>query len=207
MHTARIEHDLGIKGVYYFRSVPESWDESVIKEVAELGHEVGYHYENLTICKGDLQNAYHDFQTNLQKLRKLVPVKTICMHGSPRSPHDSREIWKEYSYKDLGIVGEPYFDADFSKIFYLTDTGRRWDGYKVSVRDKIVDYQGEWDKRGLTFHTTKEIINAIDADKLPDKIMITVHPQRWNNFGLSWIKELLLQNLKNIVKRFIVRKI
>jgi hypothetical protein len=207
LHTARIEHDLGIKGVYYFRSVPESWDESVIKEVAELGHEVGYHYENLTICKGDLQNAYHDFQTNLQKLRKLVPVKTICMHGSPRSPHDSREIWKEYSYKDLGIVGEPYFDADFSKIFYLTDTGRRWDGYKVSVRDKIVDYQGEWDKRGLTFHTTKEIINAIDADKLPDKIMITVHPQRWNNFGLSWIKELLLQNLKNIVKRFIVRKI
>jgi hypothetical protein len=137
LHTARIEHDLGIKGVYYFRSVPESWDESVIKEVAELGHEVGYHYENLTICKGDLQNAYHDFQTNLQKLRKLVPVKTICMHGSPRSPHDSREIWKEYSYKDLGIVGEPYFDADFSKIFYLTDTGRRWDGYKVSVRDKM----------------------------------------------------------------------
>lgn len=207
LHTARIEHDLGIKGVYYFRSVPESWDESVIKEVAELGHEVGYHYENLTICKGDLQNAYHDFQTNLQKLRKLVPVKTICMHGSPRSPHDSREIWKEYSYKDLSIVGEPYFDADFSKIFYLTDTGRRWDGYKVSVRDKIVDYQGEWDKRGLTFHTTKEIINAIDADKLPDKVMITVHPQRWNNFGLLWIKELLLQNLKNIVKRFIVRKI
>ena len=177
----------------------------VIKEVAELGHEVGYHYENLTICKGDLQNAYHDFQTNLQKLRKLVPVKTICMHGSPRSPHDSREIWKEYSYKDLGIVGEPYFDADFSKIFYLTDTGRRWDGYKVSVRDKIVDYQGEWDKRGLTFHTTKEIINAIDADKLPDKVMITVHPQRWNNFGLLWIKELLLQNLKNIVKIILIK--
>ena len=24
---------------------------------------------------------------------------------------------------------------------YLTDTGRRWDGYKVSVRDKIEGYQ------------------------------------------------------------------
>jgi hypothetical protein len=35
-----------------------------------------------------------------------------------------------------GIIGEPYFDVDFSKMLYLTDTGRRWDGGIVSVRDK-----------------------------------------------------------------------
>lgn len=204
--TARIEHELGIKGVYYFRAVPESWDEKVIKETAELGHEVGYHYENLTTCKGNLKEAYLDFQTNLQRLRELVPVRTICMHGSPSSPYDSKDIWKEYSYRDLGVVGEPYFDTDFSKIFYLTDTGRRWDGYKVSVRDKVADYQEEWNEKGLTFRSTKEIVNAIHIEKFPDKIMITVHPQRWNNFGLLWIKELILQNLKNIVKQIIIKR-
>ena len=206
LHTARIEHKLGIKGVYYFRAVPKSWNEKVIKEIAELGHEVGYHYENLTTYKGNIELAYYDFKTNLQKLRELVPVTTICMHGSPRSPYDSKDIWKEYSYRDLGIVGEPYFDTDFSEIFYLTDTGRRWDGYKVSVRDKIAEYHEEWNKKGLTFRTTKEIINAVNAGKLPDKIMITVHPQRWNNFGIVWIKELLLQNLKNIVKRILIKR-
>jgi hypothetical protein len=206
LRTARLEHELGIKGVYYFRAVPESWNESVIKEVAELGHEVGYHYESLTTCKGDERAAYDDFRINLERLREIVPVKTICMHGSPRSPHDSKNIWKEYSYKDLGIIGEPYLDTDFSKIFYLTDTGRRWDGYKASVRDKIENFQEEWNKKGLTFHTTKELITAISAGKMPDKIMITIHPQRWNNFGAKWIKELVLQNLKNIIKKLIVNK-
>jgi hypothetical protein len=66
------------------------------------------------------------------------------MHGSPRSKYDSKDIWHKFSYCDLGIIGEPYFDTDFSQVFYLTDTGRRWDGYKVSVRDKIVGHQERW---------------------------------------------------------------
>lgn len=206
LRTAQIEYNLGVKGSYYFRSAPESWNENVIKEIANLSHEVGYHYENLTTCKGDVAKAYIDFKNNLGNLRKLVDVKTICMHGSPRSPYDSKDIWKKYSYRDLGIIGEPYLDTDFTKMFYLTDTGRRWDGYKVSVRDKIEDFQEEWNKKGLTFHTTKELIAAISAGKMPDKIMITIHPQRWNNFGAKWIKELVLQNLKNIIKKLIVNK-
>lgn len=205
LRFAHIEHELGIQGVYYFRAVKESWDEKVIKEIAELGHEVGYHYENLTTCKGDLREAYLDFQTNLQKLRELVSVKTICMHGSPLSPYDSKNIWKEYSYKDLDITGEPYLDTDFSKIFYLTDTGRQWNGYKVSVRDKIADYQKEWNNRGLSFHTTKDIVEAIHTGKMPDRIMITVHPQRWNDFGITWVKEFLLQNSKNIIKKLLIK--
>lgn len=206
LRIARIEHELGIKGVYYFRIVPVSWNEKVIKDIAKLGHEVGYHYESLTTCHGNLVEAYNDFKSNLQKLRTLVPVFTICMHDSPRSPYDSKDIWKEYSYRDLDILGEPYLDTDFSKVFYLTDTGRRWDGFKVSVRDKISNFQEEWNKKGLVFHTTKDLINAIGVGKLPDKIMITVHPQRWNHFGLLWIKELISQNIKNIIKRFLIRR-
>jgi len=33
--------------------VPESWDEAIIQKIAGLGHEIGYHYENLSACKGD----------------------------------------------------------------------------------------------------------------------------------------------------------
>ena len=39
--------------------------------------------------------------------------------------------------EDYGIIAEPYFDLDFDEVFYLTDTGRRWDGDDVSVRDKV----------------------------------------------------------------------
>ena len=204
--SAKIEHDLCCRAVYYFRAVPESWDETVIFQIANMGHEVGYHYESLTTCKGDVHQAYNDFKNNLEKLRGLVPVSTICMHGSPRSPYDSKDIWKQYDYKTLNIIGEPYLTTDFSKMLYLTDTGRRWDGYKVSVRDKIEDYQEEWNAKGWSFHSTDDIIKALQENKLPNQLMITTHPQRWNDFGFGWIKELVLQNVKNVVKAAIIRR-
>jgi hypothetical protein len=202
--TAKIEQSLGISSSYYFRAVPESWDEGIIRAIAALGHEVGYHYENLTICNGNIEAAYKNFKENLQKLRQLVEVKTICMHGSPRSKYDNREIWRMYSYRDQGIIGEPYFDIDFNEVFYLTDTGRRWDGHRVSIRDKVAQ-QDKWSKQGLVFRTTQDIIQIAQQGTLPNLIMITVHPQRWTNSILPWIKELVWQKAKNMVKGMIVR--
>ena len=93
---------------------------------------------------------------------------------------------------------------DFDKFFYLTDTGRRWDGWKTSVRDKVPQQQ-KWNKEGLVFHSTNDIIKAAKQGKLPDKIMITFHPQRWNDSSIPWLKELVLQNAKNVVKRLIIK--
>ena len=67
----------------------------------------------------------------------LSHVKTICMHGSPLSKWDNRDLWKKYDYRDFGIIAEPYFDLDFDEVFYLTDTGRSWNNSKASVRDKV----------------------------------------------------------------------
>lgn len=203
--TAYIEASLGLHASYYFRAVPESWDEKIIKEIASLGHEIGYHYESLTTCNGDTAAALHDFETNLDQLRKLAPVTTICMHGSPRSPWDSKDIWKTKSYRDFGIIGEPYFDVDFADVFYLTDTGRRWDGFNVSVRDKIPEHQDRWCREGLVFHSTDDIIHALNDDRMPHHVMMTTHPQRWNNGIVPWTKELVLQNAKNLVKKLLVK--
>lgn len=199
--TARLEAELGIKATYYFRAVPESWNEEIIQGIASLGHEVGYHYESLTTCQGNVDAAWQDFCYNLKRLRALVSVTSVCMHGSPRSPHDSKDIWKKYDYRTVGITFEPYLDTDFSQTFYLTDTGRRWDGYKVSVRDRIPQYQEEWTAQGLVYHSTDDVIRAAKAGTLPRRMMITTHPQRWTDNTVAWTKELLLQNVKNVVKR------
>lgn len=204
LRTAQMEAEKGLHGIYYFRAVPESWDEEAIRLIALLGHEVGYHYESLTTCDGDVDKAYEDFCRNLEALRALVPVHSICMHGSPRSPYDSKDIWKKYDYHALGIGNEPYLDTDFSKVFYLTDTGRRWDGYKVSVRDKIPQYQDLWIAQGLSFHSTDDVLNGLRKGIIPKRLMITVHPQRWNPFGTAWCREMLLQNAKNVVKRCLI---
>jgi hypothetical protein len=202
--AARVEASLGMKSSYYFRAVPKSWDEVIIKEIASLGHEIGYHYESLATCNGNITAALHAFEINLNKLREMAPVATICMHGSPRSKYDNRQLWESKSYHDFGIIGEPYFDIDFSQVFYLTDTGRRWDGFKVSVRDKIPVHQERWCSEGLVFHSTDNIISAVNEDRLPYHIMMTTHPQRWNDRIIPWTNELVMQRTKNIMKKLLI---
>ena len=126
------------------------------------------------------------------------------MHGSPLSKWDSRDIWQYYDYKNLGIIGEPYFDLNFDEIYYLTDSGRRWDGWRVSIRDKVPQ-QIKWIKEGFYFHSTKKIINSVRQNRLPNNIMFTFHPQRWTNNILPWFSEFLMQNGKNIIKKFLVK--
>lgn len=121
------------------------------------------------------------------------------MHGSPRSRFDNKTLWNDFDYRQFGIVGEPYFDTDFNTFFYLTDTGRCWDGDKFSVRDKVNNCFAE------KFHTTQEIISAIRHQIIPQKLLITTHPQRWNNNLFKWIEEYCIQNLKNLIKRFLIK--
>jgi len=260
LQTAQIEYSLGIRGSYYFRIVPESFDEKIIKEIAALGHEVGYHYEDVDLAVKKLKNqdsrtrnqepgtrnqelfetAIFLFREHLRKLQQIVQVETICMHGSPRSEVDNKSLWEKYDYRDFGITGEPYFDVDFTKVLYLTDTGRRWDGRKVSVRDKVseeprvknqeprqeprdktVDEAGEKlhaEKRKsertilsldpkYRFRSTSDIIRAAEQGRLPDQIMLTIHPQRWTDEPVAWMKELVWQNIKNQVKRVLIKTI
>ena len=116
LRTAILEKEEGIRAVYYFRIVPQSCKPDIIKAVAAAGHEIGYHYEDMTVCSGDTVKAFMHFKQWLDYFRAFYPVKTVCMHGSPRSPYDAKDLWKCHDYHELGIIGEPYFDIDFSKV-------------------------------------------------------------------------------------------
>ncbi len=196
---ARIQHARNIVGTYYFRMVPESYDEQVIREIEELGHEIGYHYEDMDFANGDPNEAINYFEKHLSQLRSVATVDTICMHGSPRSRYDNKDVWQHYDYRKYGIIGEPYFDIDFKNVFYLTDTGRRWDGHKVSVRDKVENFFN------LQFHTTHEIIQCIQEGRFPNRVMMNFHPQRWTDDPSLWRREKYTQALKNTVKFLLIK--
>ena len=205
LKTAQIEHSLGAKATYYFRIGKESNVPEVIRAIAKLGHEIGYHYEDMSLCSGDPDAAWEHFKTWLEYFRQYYAVETICMHGAPTSKWDGKELWNKYDYRTVGVIGEPYMDTDFSDVVYYTDTGRCWDGYKVSVRDKIPGYQEDWTKNGLSWHATKELIEAVEEDRFPKHAMITTHPQRWTNDAKEWWVEFLGQECKNIAKRILIK--
>lgn len=207
LRIAHIEAENGVQATYYFRAMHFDSYAETIKAIVALGHTAGYHYESLTTCNGNMEAAYDDFCRNLERLRKIVPVNTACAHGSPRSPWNSQDIWSRYDIHSLGIEHESMLDTDFSKTLYLTDTGRRWDGYRMSVRDKVPEYQEQWEREGLSFHTTNDIICALNSIEHPIHrrgLLLNTHPQRWMPFGANWLIEASAQNIKNIAKRILV---
>jgi hypothetical protein len=54
LEKARLEYSLGIRATYYFRIIPEVFKPDIIEQIAEMGHEVGYHYEDLRLASGEV---------------------------------------------------------------------------------------------------------------------------------------------------------
>lgn len=231
LRMSAIETGLGIRASYHFRYPKDGRYEESIKTIAARGHEIAYHYEELEVifrsensfkkrihlrlngkeCMSEeIISEYYDkawrlFEERLEEMRNYYPVKIISMHGSPFSPFDNREVWKHKRYSDLGIECEVYHDINYSEVLYLTDTGRRWNGDNYNLRDRPAHdsshAQCSYLNRRFNFDSTDSIIASLRKGILPSKVIISTHPQRWNNNPLRWMIELSGQGVRNFVKK------
>jgi len=195
LEMAKLEKEYNINSTYYFRMNKSVFIPEIIRKIAKMGHEIGYHYEVLDRAKGDFKKAITIFERDLKEFRKICDVKTVCMHGNPLTPWINAEIWKKYDFKKFDIIGEPYISIQDEGITYLSDTGRSW-SEKFSVKDKI-------NTNKLRIDNTDMLIKLIKSRKIK-KLHILTHPNRWNDKYIEWTRELVVQNLKNIVKYIII---
>ena len=195
LKMAKIENSMGIKATYYFRTISRTLKPDIIREIATLGHEIGYHYESLAETNGNYEKAIRDFARNLSKLREIYPIKSISMHGRPTSKWDSRLLWKRYNYRDYGILSEPYLDIDFKKVLYITDAGREWNNDLINRRDRVNS------SFNFGFKHTEEIISNINRDVFPNEIMMNIHPEHWSEGDMEWYRVMLIRKIKNFVKK------
>lgn len=199
LKMAELEYDLDLKATYFFRTIPSVFDHQIIKKIASLGHEIGYHYEDLSQCNGDPELAIIQFSKNLEKLRKLFPVKSICMHGSPLSKWNNKDIWNFYDYKKFEITGDTSLDLNYNEVFYITDNGRGWNRTNVSIRDKV---SSNFD---IQINGSSHFKSLINENLLPDKLMLNVHPDTFFDYGIKYYLNFLLIEFKNLVKWIFVK--
>lgn len=187
LKMAELEHALGVTSTYYFRH-PYTFIPAIIEQVLSLGHEVGYHYEVLAKARGDYEKAIDLFTRELEEFRSLCDVRTICMHGSPLSRYDNRDLWKRYDFREFGIAGEAYLSMAGKDLRYLTDTGRNWGG-RHSVRDAMPG------AGAVPVETTDDLARWI-ASSGEEGLYLTVHPERWAVSEIEWVtgsvKDLLM---------------
>lgn len=192
LSMARIEKEYGLASTYYFRITDGVYKHSIIKEISDLGHEIGYHYEVLDKAKGDFEKAIKIFERELKEFKKICNVETICMHGNPLSKWINKDLWSRYDFKEFGIIGEAYLSIDYENVMYLTDTGRAWNS-QSSVKDVVKQSYNR------NIKSTDDIIALISSGDIK-QMCILVHPNRWtDNYG-AWVWELTWQNIKNVGK-------
>ena len=201
LRMAKLENSVGLKSTYFFRTKRHTFINDIISAIASLGHEIGYHYESLSDAGGNMEKALEDFGKNLTRLRAVVPVSTIAMHGRPLSAYDNRKIWEpaEQHSKLLdhySVLGEVYLDIDYSDIAYISDTGRNWSPNKNNLRD-VVDSQ-----ISLRFRNGRNLLNYLGHHPHP-KLVFLVHPERWSEnrieYGVQYIKDKAINLIKALV--------
>ena len=226
LSMAKYEASKGISTTYYFRTIPDVFDKEVIESIYDLGHEIGYHYEVLSLAEGNFQEARELFKKDLELLRSICPINTICQHGGTLGPYSSTSImglfktgiallmgkinmkyypsiqlWDKYDYKDFDIIGDAYLSFNFEKLKYFSDTGLKWDSHET----RIVDNVSEGENAEIKAHSTNDLISIISNGNV-ERINILVHPANWNDPILKWIKWRILQTVRNISKKVLKRK-
>lgn len=188
LDLARIEADRDFSSSYYFRTVDATFKPRIIEAVEALGHEVGYHYEDVDRADGDLERATERFTSDLARFREHVDVDTVSMHGNPLTPYDNRDLWEATSFEEHRLEGEVYLSIDFTEVVYFSDTNRTWYDEKTIVNDWPVGAS----EKPVQITATDDLIGILEGGRL-DRLYLLVHPDRW----VGSYPELVNQRLRD----------
>lgn len=198
LKMAKLENSVGVNATYCFRTKKHTFKPDIISKISRMGHEIAYHYESLSDANGNMEKAIKDFEKNLAKLRRIVPVSTISMHGRPFKPYDNKDIWKvEENRRNLkkkyNLMGEIYLDIDYIDIAYINDTGRNWNSKKSNRRDKVNS------RISVDFSTGQSLLDYLN-NKPPSKLVFQIHPERWSDNAFGYTIQYSMDKLINFVK-------
>lgn len=196
VHMARGEQNMGVKATYYFRCDGRTrFPEEEIRFVADMGHEVGFHYETVVRMKADPDRVIGRFTEELAALRRITTVKTVTAHGSPLAKLSNVGYTKTLDLGEFGLVGDPAVNIDFSKVLYVTDSGGVY-GSPNNLRD--------WSEgKNLRRPTPpKELAKALDPRQEP-LVVLSSHPERWPIGFVGLMQARATDFAVNVLKRLV----
>jgi len=194
---ARLEADHDVSATYYFRTIDRTLDPTVIQRIEGLGHEIGYHYEDLDRADGDRTAARRQFARNIERLRHHATVDTACMHGNPLTPYDNRDLWDEDpDFERFDLLGEAYLSMDFADVTYFSDAGRTWRDGLLKGDDYVV---GPCLKT-VQAATTSDLVGLFRRHRV-SRACLHAHPNRWADSYAELVAERTRDAAVNAAKR------
>jgi len=160
LKMAQIERQLGISSSYYVRVHSEYYnlllphDRNIVRSIAELGHEIGLHYEPKFYADDGL-TFMEGIQQDLTILRYIlgpdIPLRTMSPHQPTLSPPDFVQLEQQ------GLV-DVYAHPDFKPLKYYSDSGMCWrekslrQAVESEFRCQFLIHPDFWNEEELTWN-------------------------------------------------------
>jgi len=172
VQMAQIAQRHHLRGSFYFRDRHGLFNLEVMRRIAALDHEVGYHFETLDTCQGDFEAAERLFLDHLEQLRRAgLVIRTVAAHGSPPTAPTYRSNLDLVSRSSrllerAGLLGETTLSIDFTQITYASDATWRWRRYSGF-------------KPGMQGRPTSLSEITKDSSRGAIGLYINFHPHQW----------------------------
>lgn len=140
----RIENELGIKSTYFFRVNANEYNMLgyttflVIKELIELGHEIGLHIEPMDFETVTGMNPLENVLLNKEIIEKITnrKIRGVACHNDFTNDNNL-DFFKTYSLKDINFDYEAYDQNEFNlfnESTYVSDSySFGWKSYSNGV--------------------------------------------------------------------------
>lgn len=196
---ALMEAKMGIFSTFYFRR--SCFQAFIIETIAQMGHEIGYHYEVMDSARGRIDVAQGIFERDLAWLRKIVKVSTVSFHGNPLTKYHNASFWHYFEPKQFGLLGDANCGIKDEEIYFASDTGRGWNSpYNVK------NHSDEFLFKRLPFMESTQLLTSVISSKWwPTKLYLSIHPNRWTSnrweWWGQWGEDWMCNSLKTLLKR------
>ena len=194
---ARAEQKRSIQSTYYFRCDRYgNFQKDYIAAIADMGHEIGYHYEDLSRAGGKNSLAINRFTQNLARLRVHANCQTVAMHGAPLSKHHNEDLLRHHRLAEFGLSSDASLSFEEITCLYVTDTGGKW-----MSESNLRDFAGVPYNIMFSSVFSSDFFN--DLKNFKPLIYLSTHPERWANNRLQYAVIKSVDTGTNMVKSLI----
>ncbi len=163
---AKIENRLGIKSTYFvmlhswFYDIREKEVNSLLKNIKDLGHAIGLHFDFEYIPSGSINDEASFLKALKHQKEELelilgFGINVFSFHNPTTISEDLRSKLKEYKYEDMINV---YHEKFINEYKYCSDSNGLWRFDKLS--------------------------DLIDPKKYP-KLHVLTHPEWWTENSMT----------------------
>jgi len=205
---AKIEQKYGHRGTYYVQAylLDSVSNVEMLKDMQNMGHEISYHYDVMDSCKGDIDKAITEFDTNKNKFEgNGFVLKTLCQHGNPvveRVGYTSnRDFFRNdrvrATYPILSDIMVNFKEMYKTEYVYFSDAGRK---FKM-IYDPLYNDVVNSDDKNIAYDNLDVVFNEIVKG---GNFIISTHPHRWTSSATLYaIKTVIFKIVKSIAKLLI----